>query len=534
VRSSLLVLSAAVALVLIVVCANAAGLLVARGLSRQKELAVRVALGAERGRLVREQIAEGVVLSLAAGATGLVMAWALLRGLTALAPTALPQMSAIGLDPAAAAFAAAMAAVLPAFFALLPALQAARTDPGPHLAAGRSPQSALRARTRAALVVGQIALAMVLLVGCGLLVQSFVRLLRVNPGFDPTGGITVNIQVPGQRYPNRASRQEFQRQLLERLAAAPGVAAVGFGHVLPLVGDHSASLEFEGRPNPPPADRPSTNFYGVSPGFFQAMGIPLIRGRLIEDRDRDGQPRVVVINETFARRHYPGEDPIGRRVIVTQGPQEMREIIGIVGDTKQYGLDADTTAQAYESYQQHNFTGGEFVIRGAADPASLTSSIREAVQSIDSDQPIGRVATLQSVLDASVAPQRFSLALFGAFAALGIVLAAVGLYGLVAFTVRQRTVEIGVRLALGARRADVLRQVVGQAAALAAAGIAIGLAAAAGAARLMQTMLYETSTTDLTTYVVVPMVLLGAVLAASAIPARRAARIDPVVALRGE
>jgi predicted permease len=365
-------------------------------------------------------------------------------------------------------------------------------------------------------------------------VQSFVRLLRVNPGFDPTGGITVNIQVPGQRYPNRASRQEFQRQLLERLAAAPGVAAVGFGHVLPLVGDHSASLEFEGRPNPPPADRPSTNFYGVSPGFFQAMGIPLIRGRLIEDRDRDGQPRVVVINETFARRHYPGEDPIGRRVIVTQGPQEMREIIGIVGDTKQYGLDADTTAQAYESYQQHNFTGGEFVIRGAADPASLTSSIREAVQSIDSDQPIGRVATLQSVLDASVAPQRFSLALFGAFAALGIVLAAVGLYGLVAFTVRQRTVEIGVRLALGARRADVLRQVVGQAAALAAAGIAIGLAAAAGAARLMQTMLYETSTTDLTTYVVVPMVLLGAVLAASAIPARRAARIDPVVALRGE
>jgi predicted permease len=264
------------------------------------------------------------------------------------------------------------------------------------------------------------------------------------------------------------------------------------------------------------------------------MGIPLVRGRLIGDDDRDGRPRVVVINETFARLHYPNEDPIGRRVVVTQGPQEMREIVGIVGDTKQYGLNTDTTAQAYESYQQHNFTGGEFVIRGAVDAASLTLAVRTAVQSIDPDQPIGRVATLRDVLDASVAPQRFSLALFATFAVAGIVLAAVGLYGLVAFTVRQRTVEIGVRLALGARRADVLRQVIGQAAGLAAVGIALGLAAAAAATRLMRSMLYETSTTDLTTFVVVPAVLLIVVLMASAVPARRASRIDPAVTLRGE
>jgi putative ABC transport system permease protein len=534
VRPALMVLSAAVALVMVVVSANVAGLLVARGLSRQRELAIRVALGAERTRLVREQVAEGLVLSGAACLAGLVIASGVLRGMTALAPDALPRMGMLGLDPAALAFAAALAAVLPAFFALLPALQAARTDPNSHLVAGRSPQSSLRAPARQALVVGQLALAMVLLVGCGLLVRSFVRLLQVSPGFNPSGTLTVAIQVPSQRYPNRASRQDFQRRLLEQLALVPGIAAAGFGHVLPLVADHSAALEFEGRPNPPPADRPSTNFYGVSPGFFEAMGIPLIRGRLIQDGDRDGRQRVAVINETFARLHYPNEDPIGRRVIVTQGPAEMREIVGIVGDTKQYGLQADTTVQVYESYQQHNFTGGEFVIRGAIDPASLTSAVRAAVRSIDRDQPIGRVATLQEVLDGSLAPQRFSLALFGTFAVVGIVLAAIGLYGLVAYTVRQRTVEIGVRLALGARRWDVLRQVVGQALVLSAVGIAIGLAVSAGATRLMRSLLYETSPTDPATFLIVPVVLFAAVIAASALPARRASRIDPAVALRGE
>ena len=534
VRSALLVLSAAVALVLIVVCANVAGLLVARGLSRQKELAVRVALGAERGRLVREQIAEGLVLSMTAGAAGLFVAWGLLRGVTALAPSALPQIGTLGLDAAAYGFTALLAAVAPFFFALLPALQVARTDPARHLVAGRSPQSSLRTRTRSALVVGQMALALVLLVGCGLLVRSFVRLLQVSPGFTAAGALTVGVQIPSQRYPEPKQRHDFQRRLMEQMAALPGVTAVGFGHVLPLLGDHVASLEFDGRSNPAPADRPSTNFYAVSPGFFAAMGIPLVRGRLIAETDRADQPRVVVINETFARLHYPNQDPLGRRVSVSQGPQAMREIVGIVADSKQYGLSSDTTAQAYESYQQHGFGGGEFVVRGAVDPASLASSVRAAVRSIDPDQPIGRVATLQSILDASVGAQRFSLALFGMFAVLGIVLAAIGLYGLVAFTVRQRTIEIGVRLALGARRADVLRQVVGQALLLSAAGIAIGLAAAAAATRLMQSLLYETSTTDLTTFVVVPMVLLVSVVLASAIPARRASRIDPVVALRGD
>ena len=534
VRSSLIALSVAVGLVLVVVCANVAGLLVARGLSRQKELAVRVALGAERSRLVREQVAEGLVLSMSACAAGLLVAWGLLRGVTALAPTALPQMGTLGVDPATLAFAVALAVLAPSFFALLPAVQVARTDPNRLLIAGRSPQSSLRARTRSVLVVGQMALALVLLVGCGLLMRSFMRLLDVNPGFTAPGALTVAIAVPSQRYPDPPKRHDFQRRLMEQLAALPGVTAVGFGHLLPLANDHVASLEFEGRPNPAPSDRPSANFYAVSHGFFEAMGIPLKRGRLIDDTDRQGATRVVVINETFARRFYATEDPIGRRIMVSQGPQDMREIVGVVGDTKQYGLASETTLQVYESFQQHGFPGGEFVVRGAVDPASLSSPVRAAVRALDPEQPIGRVATLQSILDGSLGAERFSLALFGAFALLGIVLAAVGLYGLVAFTVRQRTVEIGVRLALGARPADVLRQIVWQAVALSAVGLAIGLAASIGAARLMQSLLFETSTTDLVTFAIVPLVLLAAVVLASVVPAMRAARIDPVMALRGE
>lgn len=535
VQSALTMLGAAVALVLLVVCANVASLMLARGLSRQKELAVRSALGAERGRLVRDQLLEGLALAVAAGPMGMLVAWALIRGMLALAPPVMPGTADIGLDGQALAFGLLLTCVLPAVFGLLPALQLSRTDLRDSLSAGgRQMQPAMRARTRAALVIGQLALALVLLVGSSLLVRSFARLLDVDPGFDATNGLVVRVQLPPQRYPEPAQRVEFGRRLLAQLATLPGVSAVGLTQSLPLVSDYVTGIEFEGRAPVDPTDEPTTNFYAVSPGFFEAMGIRLVRGRGIEDRDRAGAPRVVVINESLARRYFPGVDPIGQRMKVSQDSPDFREIVGIVADTKQYGLAADTTAQSYESFEQHGFSGTDIVIRGAVDAASLGGPIRAAVHQLDPDQPVGRMMPIGQLLDPSLGPPRFSLALVGTFAGIGLLLAAISLYGLVAYTVRQRTVEIGVRMALGARGGDVVWLVVRQALVLAAAGVSVGAAAAYGAARLMRAMLFETSPGDALTFVLMPIALLAVVVLASSLPARRATRIDPASTLRGD
>ena len=535
VQSALTMLGGAVALVLLVVCANVASLMLARGVSRQKELAVRSALGAERGRLVREQLLEGLALAIAAGPMGMLVAWALLRGILALAPPVMPGTAAIGLDGQALAFGLLLTCVLPVVFGLLPALQLSRTDLRDSLSAsGRQLQPAMRARTRAALVISQLALALVLLVGSSLLVRSFARLLDVDPGFDASNGLVVRIQLPPQRYPEPAQRVEFGRRLLAQLATLPGVSAVGLTQSLPLVSDYVTGIEFEGRAPVDPTTAPTTNFYAVSPGFFEAMGIRLVRGRGIEDRDRAGAPRVVVINESLARRYFPGVDPIGQRMKVAQDSPDFREIVGIVADTKQYGLAADTSAQSYESFEQHGFSGTEIVIRGAVDAASFGGPIRAAVHQLDPDQPVGRMMPIGQLLDPSLGPPRFSLALVGTFAGIGLLLAATSLYGLVAYTVRQRTSEIGVRMALGARGGDVVWLVVRQALVLAAAGVSVGAAAAYGAARLMRAMLFETSPGDAATFVLMPIALLAVVVLASSLPARRATRIDPASTLRGD
>ena len=533
VRTAIVAISIAVILVLLIVCANVAALSLARAMGRQRELALRVALGAERRRLVREMVTEGFVLALAAGVLGLGVAFGILRALVAFGPATIPRLSEVGLNAIVVSFAGALALITPLLFSVLPALQASRIDARENLTAGgRTVRTALRVRTRAALVIGQISLALMLLVGCTLLVRSFVRVLSVEPGFDPQHALTAGLSLPSQNYPGRADRVLFQTQLLERLAALPGVTAVGLSQSLPLGSDMVASLTFEGRPRVADADRPSANFYAVSGGFFEAMGIRLIRGRTIDDGDRDGAPRVAVINETFARRFYPGEDPIGRRFIISQGPDDLREIVGIVADTKQYGLAADTPAQVYESYQQQPFSGVSLVLRTAADPAAMVSGLRACVRALDRDQPLGRVETLQASVDRSLGPQRFSLALFGAFAGVALLLASLGLYGLVAYTVGQRTPEIGLRLALGAKPSEVVALVVQQSLMLGAIGTVIGLVAAFAAARLMTGLLFQTSPNDAATYVAVPIVLLAVIALASLIPARRAARVDPVVTLR--
>ena len=534
VRGALIMLSVAVALMLLIVCANVASLTLARGMSRQRELAVRVALGAGRGGLVRAMLTESLLLSLLSGVAGLAVAAGILRALTALAPASLPRAGTIGLHPEVLLFAALLALVAPLIFGLVPALQVSRTDLRETLAAGgRSMRTTLKARTRAALVVGQISLAILLLVGCTLLVRSFTRLLDVDPGFDPRGAIVAGLQVPASKYPEPVDRVRFETRLLEQIAALPGVQSVGLTQSTPLANDFVASLTFEGQSGVADADRPSANFYSVSAGFFRAMGIRVIRGRGIDARDREGAPRVAVINETFARRFYENQDPIGKRIVVTQGPDDWREIVGVVADTRQYGLSERSPSQVYESYQQQPFSSVDFIIRTNGDPAALTSSIRAALPSLDPDQPLGRVITLQQLVDNSVGSQRFSLALIGAFAAVALLLASIGLYGLVAYTVSQRTEEIGVRLALGASPADVVKLVVRQAIVLACAGIAVGLAAAAGASRLMQGLLFEVGPRDPATFVAVPLALFAVIVVAALVPARRASRVDPVVTLRG-
>ncbi|MDH4062904.1 MAG: ABC transporter permease, partial [Acidobacteriota bacterium] len=450
-------------------------------------------------------------------------------------PPVMPRAAALGLDLPAVAFGLLLAGLSPAVFSLVPALQLSRTDLRDSLSAGgRSLQPALRVRTRSALVIGQLALALVLLVASSLLVRSFARLLDVDPGFDATNGLVVSLRLPNERYSKPEQRVEFQRRLLARLATLPGVTAVGLTQSLPMVSDYVTGLEFEGRPPFGPADEPTTNFYAVSPGFFDAMGIRLLRGRGIEDRDRVAASRVVVINESLARRYFPGVDPIGQRLKVKGESPDLCEIVGIVADTKQYGLDAETTAQVYESFQQDTFSGVDVVIRGAVDTSALGGPIRAAVHGLDPDQPVGRIIPIEQLLDPSLGPPRFSLALVGTFAGMGLLLAAVSLYGLVAFTVRQRTVEIGVRMALGARPGDVLRLVIGQALILALAGVGLGSVSAYGAARMMRALLFETSPGDGATFVVMPLALLAVVMLASALPARRAARVDPAVALRGD
>jgi putative ABC transport system permease protein len=535
VRQALLILSSAVAVVLMIVFTNVASLMLSRGFARQREMAVRVALGAARSRLVRDLVMEGAVLSVIAVFFAVFIARAVLAALTRLGPTALPRAANIELDSTVVMFAVAMAMIAPAFFALLPAVQASRGDLRETLtAAGRSVRSGARARTRAVLVTAQIALAVVLLVGCSLLVRSFVRLLAVDPGFSVSNVIVAGLQVPAQKYPDAAVRQQIVTRWLERVRALPGVDAAGLTQSLPLANDFVASLEIEGQPPVEPTDRPRANFYSVSDGFFDAMGIRLLQGRAIDSRDHAAAPRVVVINETFARRFYPDVNPLGRRIIVTQGPAEWREIIGVVTDTKQYGLSEETTLQVYESYQQQFFSAVDTVVRTSTDPVALTNTLRAALREIDPEQPLGRVITLQQILDSSLGQQRFSMALFGGFAAVSLLLAAIGLYGLVSSGVTQRRQEIGLRVALGATSRDVLGLVIGQALGLALAGIALGSLAAFAGARLMRSLLFATSPTDAATFAVVPLVLTVVATGAAALPAWRATRVDPLTTLRGD
>ncbi|MEK6410078.1 MAG: ABC transporter permease [Acidobacteriota bacterium] len=534
IKPALLVLLGAVALVLLIACANVANLLLARSTVRQKEIAIRAALGASRWRVARQLLTESVLLALAGGAVGLLLAQWGIGSLLALAPQDLPRVKDVTLDAGVLGFTLLVTLLTGVIFGLVPALQASNPNLNETLKEGGRGTTGGHHRVRGALVVTEVALALLLLVGAGLLIRSFYRLQQVNPGFNSSNALAVTVSLPGRKYSQNDQRSAFFTQLIEKVSALPGVVAVGASQSLPIQGDYLLGFKIQGRPPDAPGEDPSTNYYAVTPDYFKAMGIPLLRGRVFTEQDKKDAPRVVVINEEMAKRYFPDQDPIGQRIHVTQGPEVFREIVGIVGGVKQYGLAQPTTLQTYEPYLQMPFSGMTLVVRAEGNLAPLGGAIRSQVLAIDKEQPVSRIRPLEQLVSESVATQRFSMLLLGIFAAVALILSIVGLYGVMSYSVTQRTHEIGIRAALGAQRTDVLKLVVGQGMILALTGVGIGLAAAFALTRLMATLLFGIGATDPLTFVAIPAVLTGVALAACFVPARRATKVDPIIALRYE
>jgi predicted permease len=538
IRESLLVLLAAVALVLLIACANVANLLLARGTSRQKEIAIRTAIGAGRGRIIRQLLTESVLLSLAGGLIGLGLGWLLVKLLVGIIEDRLPRAHEISLDPSVFAFAALISVFTGLLFGLLPALHLSRADlHGTLKEGGRASTGGARKGVRSALVVLEMALALVVLVGAGLLIKSFGRVQNINPGFRADHLITMQLSLPEQGYREPAQRVAFFQQLLERIRALPGVEAVGSTSILPLSGSNSSgSFQIEGRVIPQGQSSPHGDRWSATTDYFKTMGIRLVKGRFFEERDSAEAPGVALIDETMAAKYWPNEDPVGKRITFEGGPQNprWREIVGIVGHVKHANLEGESRVQYYIPYYQRPQSSMYLVARSTGDPTTIAGSIRGAVATSDPNLPVFRVRTLEQYVSDSMAQRRFAMYLFGVFAIIALILAAVGLYGVMAYSVTQRTHEIGVRMALGARRADVMKLVVGNGMLLAGAGVVVGIGAAFGLTRLMATLLFNVKATDLSVFALIAVGLTGVAVAASYLPARRATKVDPMIALRYE
>ena len=538
VRPALLVLLGAVGFVLLIACANLASLLLARAAAGRPEVAMRAALGASRPRLAFQLLAESLLLAAAGGAAGLLLASWGLKLLTRLGPADLPRLAEIaetGIDGRALAFTAALTLVTALLFGLGPALAASRTAPAPALREGGRRAAPGRSRLRSALVVAELALALVLLAGAGLLIRTFVHLLRTDPGFAPERVLTAEVSLPWASYGEPRQQNAFFDELLGRVEALPGVRAAGVVSALPMTGaDRTTGFAIEGRPEPIAAERPLSSVRLASPRYFAAMGIPLLRGRALSEADRLEAPKVAVVNAAFARRFFPGEEVVGQRLAIGWSEEAPREIVGVVGDVRHVGLDTPAAPEVFLPYAQEPDVGVTVVVRAAGDPSGLAGTVRGAVRAVDPALPVANLRTLDEVLSASLARRRFNMQLLALFAAVALALAGVGTYGVVAHSVAMRTHEIGVRMALGAGRGRVLSDVVGRAMALAGAGLALGLAGALALTRTLSGLLYGVSASDPATFAAVALLLAAVALAASAIPGRRAARLDPVVALKGE
>ncbi len=544
-RPALVMLVTAVGLVLLVACANLANLLLARGALRQRELAVRTALGAGRGRLIRQMLTESLLLSMAGTATGVVLAFWSTSAMSALAAAGLPRSDDIRIDGAVLAFAVLVALASSVAIGLLPAVQLSRGELHETLKqGGRQPSSPVKRHAREALIAAEISVSVVLLVAAGLLMRSLWQLRGVDPGFAIDRVMTVEVSLPVARY-EEGTQIPFYDRLLGRVQALPGVQEVGAVNILPLSTNYdSRGVQIEDHPVPD-GQAASIQARSVTPGYFRAMRVPLRQGRLFDARDQPDSPLVVIVSESMARRHWPGENPIGRRVTFNSGiPREQqqvvggpgsREVVGVVGDVKHLGLDEAEVPMLYTPHaQQPSYHTMTLVVRAGTEPASLTSAVRRELAEMDSEVPLYQARTLARLMDAAVAEPRLRATLLALFAGLASVLASVGVYGVVAYLVGQRSREIGVRLALGAARADILRLLMVQGLRPVVAGLALGLAGALGLSRLLQAMLFGVSAADLLTYTTSAGVLLTTAVAATLLPARRALRVDPALTLRSE
>jgi putative ABC transport system permease protein len=540
VRPALLVLLGAVMLVLLIACVNVANLLLARAYGRAREVAVRAALGAGRRRLIQQFLAESLVLGIAGGAAGLLVAFWCTRALIALAPTTIPRLSDVGIDWRVLGFTVATAVATSVLFGLAPAVAStggvmARFIIG----AGRGSIGSPGTRTRKTLVVAEMALAVVLLVGAGLLVRSYERIVGVNPGFSPDRVLTFQLALPDAKYMVAESREQFISGFVNRLQQEGGVESASAIMGLPLDSDFSVSSSFRRSGEPDSADTPTAGMRIISPDYFKTLKIPLRAGRLFDAHDDATSPEVAIINEQAARRFWPGQNPVGREIrlgvrLVRGVRSGQKTIVGVIGDVKYGGLDAPTPPEVYLPHAQHPVGDLTIAVRTAGDPLAFVPTVRADLAAVDRELPLSDIRPMTDVVGRSVAERRFTMLLLASFALVAVMLAGIGIYGLLAYVVTQRTPEIGVRLAMGATPKDVVRLFVREGAALTIVGVVAGLAGALAAARALTTLLFGVTATDPATFVIVAGLLMAVALVASYVPARRAARVDPMTALRAD
>lgn len=540
-RPTLLMLLGAVVFVLLIACANVGNLLLARSTARQKEIAIRSALGAGRIRLVRQFLTESVLLALVGGGLGLLLSvWG--TGLIeSIGSKLTPLLSGIAIDVRVLSFTIVISILTGIVFGLAPALHLSRLDLNESLKEGSRGSSAGRNPLRSGLIVSEVALALVLLVCAGLMIKSVIRLRDVSPGFNPSNMLTMNLSLPSAKYPKAPDRIAFYNKMLDRVGALPGVEAAGATSVLPFSGNFDGrGLAVEDHPKPR-GEEISVDLYIATPGYVHAMGISLINGRELNEQDTDKAPLAAVINQTMARELWPNEDPLGKRIKFPgsdKNPQPWRTIVGVVGDVDQYALDRKPPMQIYLSEAQYPTSSMSLVVRTAfelrGEPVATIAAIRGEIRDMDPDQAVYNIATMESLLSDSISLRRFSMMLLIIFAIVALALAAVGIYGVISFAVTQRTHEIGIRVALGASGPDILKLVVARGMILTLSGVGIGLVTAVGLTRFLQTLLFGVSATDPVTFIAISLLLTGVALGACLVPARRATKVDPMIALRYE
>jgi putative ABC transport system permease protein len=535
-RPALLILLGAVFFVLLIACANLTTMLLARAAAREREIAIRVALGAGRLRLLKQIFTESVLLALIGGGAGVLLALWGVELLKTIGAQTVPRLREVNVDFDVLAVTLAICVGTGIIFGLVPGLASARPELTAAIKEGgrSSTQGTRRNRLRNGLVIAEVALALVLLSGAGLLIKSFVYLQNVNPGFNPRNALTFEISLPKMQYPDDASIVRFNSEAQRRIAALPGVQAAGFSTILPLAGTNSdSSFAIEGRPSNDNTPSPDEEKRQVSPDYFRALETPLIKGRLFTDADKADAPLVTIVNQAFAKKFWPNEDALGKRIAfdATPGDRKWVTIVGVVGDIRHFGLDIDPKPEMYVPFAQESYFTTIYVIRSNQEPRTLVLAIQREIQAIDPAVPLANVRTFENVIADSVAPRRLSVVLLGVFAGIAVLLASVGIYGVMSFLVVQRTHEIGVRMALGAQRGDVLKLVLSRSLKLVFAGTIIGLVVALMSTHTLRALLYSVSAFDGTTFALVTILLGAVALAASYLPAMRATRADPMVVL---